>query len=642
MPSLRSTFSLLPHFRKWEADLLFGYEWDRQDASVANEPSSHFERMTYTEELRLGSKGYFYDPRLLSIGLSGTFGLFQEQASVSGEPSNSNGTLLGYDASAVLFPEKPYSLTAFGNRTEDIVTREFAGTTKVLLENYDSSLLLRDMPLDSVFGLRHERVRENLDSGPNSARREEVRDVASYHGTRVGEVSDLDLNYEFDDVADKVLPTLDFQTHDGGVTYHYFFGPYLEKNFYLRARIFDREGRFSTLVGQTSESLRIDHTETFSSNYDYSLLYSSVSGAGKSLTHAGSAGIQHQLFGSLRTDLQALGNYSDFENGQAFGYGGTLGVTYTKRLPFEGRFTAGGRGAYRIDDQTLPSGTLPVFQERHAVQDFQPIFLTNPRVQLDTIVVTDEAGKEVFKEGFDYTVTLVGDLAELLIQPGGDLHTRGVTGILIDYRFATARKLEFATSSRGFNLGIDYDSFSVYFQRQQTDESLLSGDNINAQFLDDITDQTAGAQVRWSGPQIQASGLGEYRTYDSRRVAFTTPHALQSLSWLSSRTLTCNVTMSESFFHFSRPQSRDTQTLLARLTTTWRPARRLFIDAFASYLRQDDTVAPDERLYDTGLRAQFEYGRLRLIPTIAFARREVGTAKTDEVRATLTLIRKLF
>ncbi len=642
VPSPRPAFSLLRSLlrggvRNLEAELLFGYEWDVQEVSAAQAPRTRFERMNFTERLHFANRGFIFDPRLFNFRLGTTLGLFQEQFSTTGQDTSSEGNLLGFDVSGVFLENKPYPLTVFGNRSEDVVTREFAGTSKVLLESYGGSWTLRETPLRSLLSMRREHVQQRLGFGARSTKREETRSVASYQGTRLGEVTDIDVNYEFDDVGDEVAPDLSFRTHDAGASYRVLFGPYLEKDLVSRVRLFNRQGRVDTLFTQTDQNLRIDHTETLASSWDYTFVLNKVSDT-RSLAHAGGAGLQHRLFGSLTTNARGVANFSEVEDGQTLGYGGNLSVNYSKRIPFEGRFSAGGSGAYRIDNQRFPSGETFVFQERHTVQDFQPLFLNSARVIEDSIFLTDESGTIAFEKGFDYSVMQIGQLTAVEPLPGGRLQDGQV--ILIDYRFLTAPDLDFSTLTRGFNLAVDYDWVSLFFERQQSEQRLLSG--TDETFLDDVTDQAGGGQLRWSRPRVHASALGEYRTYDSKRVAYRSPRFVQSLTALPSRRVSVTATLSESFFNFSKPKDRETGSMLGRLSATWRPVPNLYLDSFASYLRLDDTVAPDERLFDAGVRLQWEYGRLRVVPAAAFARRETGASESTEFRFTLTLIRKLL
>lgn len=637
VPGLRSGFSLLRslQFRRWEADVDFDYEWDRQDASVPQGPRTHFERMTYAERLRIGNQGFIVDPRLFSFGLNGTFGLFQETSSFDGQDQNSNGSLIGYSVNGILFPEKSYTLNAFANRSEDVLTREFAGTSKVRLENEGASLSIREIPVESVFAAQQESVREDLDFGPSSTRREESRTTASYHGTRLGEVSDLYLNYEFNDVSDKTPAPLTFTTQDASILYHRYFGPYLEKDFSSRLRAFDREGRFSALFGGADESLRIDHTDNLTTLHNYTFAYNKIESA-RTLTNTGSTGVQYKLY-SLTTGLNGVANYSDFEGGHALGYGGLASLSYTKRIPFEGRIGLGVHGSYRIDNEKLPSGELFVSQEKHDVKDFELIPLANLRVVSGSIVVTTANGTPL-EENFDYAVVSIGDLTELQRLPGGRLHDGDV--IAVDYSFTTAPDLDFSTLAHGVNASIDYNWVSLYYLRQETDQHLLSGQgNV---FLDDVKEQTAGAQLRWSRPLGQASALGEYRTYDSRRLAFDATRGLQAVSLFPLRTLTSTASVTESFMDFSNPAGRETLSILGRVDTTWRPRPYLFLEGFASYLRLDDNVAPSERVVDTGVRLQLDFGRVHLVTTTGFSRREVSGTNADEVRVTLSVLRKLL
>lgn len=620
-----------------EGEIQFGYEWNRRRTSFRGGTESRFERMNFTEKLRLLNRWFVFDPRLASLTTGGTIGFFQEQFSFDGKDQGEQGNLLGYDLTGTFLQGKPYTLTAFTSRGTETLTREFASSSEVLRESSGATLTLREVvPFDSTLLVRRDRIAQDLRFGSIVDQREELRTSASYAGTWLGEVTDLDLGYEFNDVDERTFQGLDYQTHEGRFAHLFYFGPYLEKSISSRWNLFQRAGTTDSTHAQANEDLRIEHTDTISTGYRYNFSLLSVQGF-QTVSHAGDVNLQHRLFESLTTTLNAQARSSDFRNGRTLGYGGNGQLDYTKEIWLGGRFVAGAGLFYRIDDQEVPEGELLVVGERHVFAASQRFFLDNPRVDRSSLVITNESRTIVFQESFDYVLRDIGEETEVERVASGRIEEG--QAVLVDYAFVTAPSLRFASRGIQSNVGLDYDWFLLYYRRSQSTQDLLSG--AGSEFLDDVSEDNVGLQLRWSRPWASAESRNEYRNYRSRRLDFVSPSFSQSFSLLPRDDLSVNLNMDESFFRFRNPE-RERSTFTGRFGVFWRPFSLVFVDLGLNYLQFQDDLAPTERFVGGGLRLRATYGRLSLSPFVDYNRRDVGSGRSRDVRAGITVSRSLF
>lgn len=632
-------FSLLSqiHPAGIDGDLQFGYELDRRRTSLGDGETSKFERMNFTERLRLLQRWIIFDPRLVKLATGGTFGLFQEPFSSDGVDQENRGKLLGYELGASLLPVKPYRLDVFASRSLDTLTREFAGSSELLRESQGARLSLREVvPIASTLLVRRDRIAQDLRFASLFDRREEQRLTALYEGNWLGEVTDVNLGYEFDDVDDRAAGGLDFQTHQSHLSHAVHFGPYLEKSLGSRANLFERIGGTGSRSAQLAEDLRIDHTEKLFTNYRYNLSYFSI-GDIQTTSHAGGLGAHQRVFESLTAGLDLQATTTSLEQGDTLGWGGIADLGYSKKIPLGGRFTAAGNTLYRIDDQDVPRGEFFIVGERHAFGATQEFFLQNPRVDLSSIVISDETGTMVFQEGFDYTLSEIGDRIQVRRIVGGRI-SEG-QAVLVDYRFVTAPSLNFSTNAYGVNTSVAFNWISVYYRQQQSFQDLLSGGD--STFLDRVFDETTGVDLRWSGRWLHADARNEYRRYRSRRLAYVSPSFSQSLSLGPVSDFTVNLSVTETFLRLTKPE-RSTTSTNGRLGIIWGPFPWLFVDAAVNALELRDSVAPDERFVGGGVRARALYGRLSISPFFDYNRRLVASGRSTDLRTGVALTRTLF
>lgn len=638
----------------WDGAVEGVADFARQEIRTGASPVTRLETTRTEERLTLRNVGaYFYDPRLVTFSLGGTFGLSQEWLTTETGGASREGTLWGYDTFASILPDQAYSLNLFARRDQSLLSRELAGRSEVRSENRGATLFARRLYIPSRLTVRQEFQEEESRAGDIVARREEDRNVITYEGQRGWVDSEVDLRYEFVDESDKVFPNLGFQSHEGSLNYSLDFGSELNWRWDSRLRIFTRTGVTELTTGSVDELLRIDHTDRLRTEYRYFLTHTDTPG-GASILHTGAITLRHQLYESLTTTVGLDASFQDLTGGRTDRYRSRLDFAYSKRLPGEGRLTAGLGGGFEYEDQRFGVTETFVPQEPHtAASPFAlPIPLDNPFVVPGSVVVTKvatgplPAGCSAFSvpriltEGVDYTLRTVGDVTEIVPLPCS-LTNPGINpgdALAVDYRFTVSPSLTFTTATWRADLSVDYRWIRPFFVHEQRDQTLHSGQD--GRFLDDQRSDAVGTELRYDGQRFRASLLGEGQRFTSRRLAFDRVRANQFLSIPILPELTLNLSGDQALTDFTNPEGRETRTLAARATLTYFLNAGLFADAFAAMRDLSDTLLPDERTTEAGLRVRWHLRKLEVNPTLEFIDWQRGDTETKEYRATLHVIRR--
>lgn len=619
---------------RWEGFVEFGFEWDSERSSSEGVGDLTHRKVRFEEKVGLRNRSFILDPRFVTLDSGFTVGFFQDRLSVDGEESPTDGRLLGYDLTATVLPEKPYTLTLFANRGESSISREFAGISDILTENWGGALALKRIFLPSTLGYRRERLEEESRFGGFVGRREEVRNVFTYDGRRTWETNDLSLRYEFTDVDDLVLPEFSYQTHTAGLHHRLDFGEAVPKTFASSLRYFTRTGRFDFSSLGIDEDLRIRHSENLSTGYHYSFSHFTTED-GETTTHTGILSLGHQLYESLTTDLSVTGAFSTFPTGQEWIYGGRADLAYRKRILWGGRLLAGLGGSYEVQDDRFEEREAFISRERHVARIGAPFRLDRSRVIAGSIVVTDEAGTTLFQEEPDYVVRFIGDFAEIDIVPGGRI-ADGQT-LSVDYRVVVSPSIKFSTRATRFHVGFDYGWIFPFYSYERVVQDLLSG--TDETFLEDMTDHTAGVEFRWDGRKFRGSLRNEYRTHDSRSLSFDALEFRQVLSYFPHPTVSLSLSLSESLSEFRDPK-RERTSAVGRFSLGWRPRPTLSLEGFASARLWSDTISPDETGYRVGARGLWSIGKFQIIPSVEYHVRDRDGSDFEEVRVMIRLIRR--
>lgn len=646
----------------WEGSLEGVLDVDRQDTRTTGRPRSRFQALGAQEVLTLRNSGLsVYDPRLLTLSLGATFGLFQEEIT-AGEPASGarGGTLWGYDLLATVLDGAPLSLDVFASRTESVLGPELPGRTKTLAETLGATLAAQWLPLPSTLTVRRERLDEESRTGDTTAQRSEERRVIRYEGQRGWTDGELDLRYEWVDLADRVYPTLSYQSHEGILNGSLDLGPEGDWHWDSRLRAYARAG--GTLGGApltdlttwtVDETLTVDHTAALQTRYRYLLLHTEVD-SGATTIHTAAFTLRHQLYESLRTTFAADGTVQALPGGERDVARGRLDLAYDKRLPGGGRLRAGLGGGLQYEDDRFRAAETLVAQETHtAATPFAlPLPLRTLFVVEATVVVTKVATGPLplgcvpapgpptpLALGQDYTLRTVSDVTELVPLPcaGAAAGINPGDTVAVDYRVRVPAALAFTTAAWRADLAVDYGWARVYLAHERSDQTRVAGRD--GEFLDDLRSSTAGAELRHDGERVQTSLLGEARRFVSTHVSYDTLRGSQALGVVLIPDLRLQVDAEEWLTRF-REQDRQSRSVAGRVTLTWTLDADLLAEAMGGAGWLEDTLFPSERTVGGRLRVRWRFRKLEVNPTLEYASRRRGDTETTEYRLTVQVIRR--
>ncbi|MBI2529110.1 MAG: hypothetical protein HYV93_24380 [Candidatus Rokubacteria bacterium] len=626
----------------------------RRTDTRTGEQRARAEAFHSEERLNVRNTGaYLYDPRLLTLSLGGSFGYARDTLETDGETASSDGILLGYDASATVLADQPFSLNLFADRSESIVSRELAGQGEGVSERRGGTLFARRVYIPSSLSFRQELQDEESRIAGAVTRRGARRNVLRYEGQRGWEDSETSLLYEFVDESDRFFPALGFRSHEGQVSYGLDFGEELNRHWDSRMRYHTRTGLSESTTWSADESLRVDHTEALRSSYRYFLLRSDTAG-GANTTHSAVASLQHRLYESLTTTAAVDGIRQFLPQGEKDSYGGRLSWGYTKRLPLGGRLTAGLGGGLRYEDNRFDAAETAVSQESHtAATPFAlPIALANRFVRAASVVVTKTGAGPLpagcllppgpptaLVAGQDYTLRTTNDVTEIVPIPCAGA-TPGINAgdtVVVDYRFSVPRSLTLTTATLHGNVAVDYRWIRVFASHEQTGQDLIAGQD--SRLLDDQRSDTVGAELRYDGGRARASLLGEARRFASTRVNYESVRASGLANIVILPELTLGLSADGTRAVFSDPE-RETTSQTARATLTYAVGSTLFVDLSGGLRRLEDSAQPTEELIEARLLARWLFRRVEVAPTFEFLDRQRGGTQTREYRALLKTIRR--
>jgi len=343
----------------WDGALEGSVDISHQDVETSGSPTVTSDYMRTEERFSLRNSGaYVYHPRVLMLSVGGTFGLVQQQFKTEGRSSSGNGTLTQYDVLVDLLQEHPVSMNLFANRNESTLPQVFAGESKLTNEARGATLFARRLYIPSTFAFRQERQVEEARTGDLRSRRENEENILRYQGLRGWTNKEMDAEYEFVDNIDKVIPGVNYRSHDGRLNFDLDFGPELNRHWDSRLRYYERMGSGALgnlTTASADEMLRVNHTDRFWSLYRYALTHTEAPG-GAATTHTAEGSVHHEIRRNFFTNAGLEGAVQTLPGGEKNVYRSRLDFLYTRRLPGKGRISIGQGGGYQYEDNRFRAG----------------------------------------------------------------------------------------------------------------------------------------------------------------------------------------------------------------------------------------------------------------------------------------------
>ncbi|MBI5863119.1 MAG: hypothetical protein HZB38_01135 [Planctomycetes bacterium] len=634
-------------------DLSGRWWYQSQESKVGAEDSSWRERF-FQESLTLETKGSIYHPNLVEFAANGTFGLLQyeSQEVTNGLHSNGgqDGTLWGFDVSANILKQKQYPGFVYARRAETIEPRIFQSSVRTTTTAYGIQwqylsptmpTRLRidwiDVMLEPFSQTREGGERKNLTGRFDTAWKFSEHNVLSltYEHQSVDEWSGLPS--ESSDTSAQT--TNNYESDDVLLAHRYDFGEKHEQSLTSELNWFEQAGDLDTLRKRWRETLRLKHSEELRSWYDLEYLDQSRGGlAGTESVDErswrASGAVEHRLYESLVTQLNAFGQRQEFNLGADLDrYGGEARFDYNKKTPW-GTLLASYSG--RMEKQTSRGGAfiIAIREEAHTFRDPDPITLANTNVETSTLVVRAQDRITFYQRDRDFRLRINGDRLELERIPTGRI-ADGQT-IIIDYTYSTGGDYDLDTTSQNAQLRHNFDfGLAPYYQWRWQDQTISPADAEGAA-PEDIDAQIVGVEGNWGGLQASA----EYEDHFSSINPFTGKRLQAGYTHRFRFDGAGTVRAAWTEMDYAAPRNQNVEFLTLEARYRQQIGDRFSVEGGVLYRKVNDTLRGPQHGIDANAALLWKFRGIELGINGEFKQFDDDFARSDSTRVMVQLRRR--
>lgn len=595
----------------------------------------------FEERLRLRTTGDIYHSRLLFFDIAIGLGLAQQDLSSDEESKKTNASLEEYALSFELFGEKPYPISFYTSRSENLVSRQFLGPITNESESSGISLGLRSEEFPMRFQYTESESTQNSLSSitPSSDffRRSEKRFEYSVSHD-FSELSHLGFDFDETIVTNETTNSEASSTTDRySLIHNLIFGKDEQNRLGSFFTLLDQSGQSVSESFQWGERLALQHTDNFSTNYDFRFSDSKQEFT-RSKTKRSRAAFRHKLYDSLTTSGHVFMNNTDSgESSNTDRKGGGLNFSYTKKNPW-GVLSGGYSASLTMTERTGSGGIEPVENEPHTVPD--DLFI---RVQLDrtgiissSIEVKDIDQLTLFQEDDDYRIIETGGrtFLEIFIPPRGAQQVPNFTDgqdFFVDYDFVVEPEQKEDILRQRFRIRQKFNNgVSLYYAMQKQEEDLSSTDT--ELIPDESRSDTYGATYNIGNLNL----LAEYNKVESTSLPSNTKLLEGSYSWDLSNTTSAMLRIKNEWNNFGEPDSRDLETFEIGGQVSSKLTERSSIDFDIDYFDEKDSRFGPTKGLHFDISLLYNYRQMSLTSGLEF---DLLERENDEDTSTFWYIR---
>lgn len=578
-----------------------------------------------SELLRLETSGDIFHPNLMLFDTMLAFGLRQHRYDSNGETDRGTGDLQEYRFHGRLLEKKPYPVSFYLDRYEDLIPRQFSSSLLSLRENRGISMALHNEQWPMNFSYSESHSDQEGQSGEDQDRY--VLDDNRFRYSLDHDFTELSqLRFEFerrDVTQERFDSTIHWIEDRYNFRHSQFFdegrGDWLES--YLT--VFDQTGDYELEQILWTERLRLRHTEDFNTYYGFSFSESNRPNSQNDEARL-ETGFSHYLYESLDTTGRLYVSEQNSDDIQIDRFGGNLNVNYHKINPW-GQLTGTYSVSFENLDQTGGGGQASVTDERHLF-----LLLGTLEIQLDqlnidptTIIVWDSTRT---KQYFDYNVIQTNGLTDIQIIPGGDITDDGDQTLSFDYDYQTQPDRTTDSATQRFTIRqMFHNGISIYYEHGRRNESIDSTEPV---VPDEYTTNTYGTDYQNKGLRL----LAEYTDEDSTRSPFTRKRLAASYLWLLDRDTSLSLFATNDWVDYTTEDPYDITLfsaggeLLARLTTKYSLASTVY------YRDEEDSRQGPTQGYDWDTELRYRFRQLTYSTGFEFSFLDYLGTETDNVR----------
>ncbi|MHC4221382.1 MAG: hypothetical protein ACYST9_03095 [Planctomycetota bacterium] len=627
------------HYEPIQGDLELSAE--RQEDKQKNDQTRRKSSVNVFEErLNLTTAGDIYDSRLLYFDLALGLGLTQQRLSSDDESDTFNGSFEEYSASVSLFGEKPYPMSFYGSKSENLVSRQFLGPIRNENENKGMSLSLQSKQWPMRFRYNEsESTQDSLSSvtsGGDFFQRGEKRFEYSLSHD-FSKLSHLSFDFDQSKVTSKTISSQASTTTDRySLVHNQIFGKDEQNRLGSSFTFTDQSGQATSENLHFTERLNLQHTDTFSTNYSFRFSDSKQE-LTRNKTTQSRAAFRHRLYDSLTTTGNIFVNNTDSGNDtETKRKGGGLNFNYTKENPW-GVLRSSYSANVVMVQRISPGGVEPIQREPHIVPSgsFRQVQLNRTGIIRSSIQVLDDQDIR-FQEGDDYRIIQSGGrtFLELFIPPRAGAQMPNFTSgqaFFVTYSFVVEPKREEDILRQRFRISQKFDNgLSVYYSLQRQDEDLSS--NVTTLIPDEFRSDTYG--IGYSKGNL--GFLAEYNEVDSTTLPSETTLFEGTYSWPIDGATAAVLRVRNEWNKFGEPDLRDLEIFEVGCEINSELTERTSVAFEFEYFDEDDSkFGPTDGLqFNTNLL--YNYRQLSLITGMEF---DLLEREKDEDTSTFWYIR---
>ncbi|HVT88470.1 MAG TPA: hypothetical protein VHD56_06425, partial [Tepidisphaeraceae bacterium] len=455
-------------------ELLYRNQNDQIDPKDGS-PKSEFNEDRFQETLSLSSNGAIYHPNLVELNLAGSFGLTQDRIDATGQSDSQFGTIYDWDASATILRKEIAPLTLYTRRNNQLISRELGPTLESTVTTAGAIWDIRSKSIPTRIEAYHS---EQEQTGPADAGNFNLSQYTVVWHSEAHPTTNqlLSWDYSFNSVDEQTadLASDSFMTHDASLVHSVDFGKDRRSNLTSSLNYFDQSGDFDLQRMRLNERLRVHHSDTFETRYDYSLDQQSFSGTDQT-TNRATAGFLHKLYKSLTTTGEIGGQQiTRSDDANTIEVFADLNFDYRKKVPF-GKLSSALGVSWDRQENDDRSGTTQIFDQPLAFADPAPIILPRAGIPPGSVNITDAMGLVVYRPGLDYTLRSFPDHLEIDRIIGGSI-ANGQT-VLVDYQLSP--EAANTVTNNGFNISARYDidqgalkGLAIYARYRKQDQTI--------------------------------------------------------------------------------------------------------------------------------------------------------------------------
>ncbi|MEE9366588.1 MAG: hypothetical protein V3W44_07875 [Dehalococcoidales bacterium] len=565
------------------------------------------------EELYLNTQGDVFDPMLMTYGLGLGLGLNQQKFKSDTISGNYSGRMNSYLLNTSFLPTKPYPFSVHMAKDESVMSRGFQSPLR--MENTSAGVYgkLRVPGWPMTYSWNTNELEQSSDVGA-------IQDAFRRTSERFSYTVRHDFNersrFSFRTDLQEVLQeggsfSRDEKAKSYRLEHNYSFGKNNQHRLDSYVSYVERVSLFDSEVFDWQENLRLRHSASLSTFYNANFSRNTFANA-ESETMGGVAGLNHRLYDNFNTSASVFMSKSEFGSGsESTWQGGNLRFDYYRNNPW-GRLSSYYDARLTSRESDGATGTDIVIDESHTFTDPLPVELEKRDIVVNTIVVTNSAGTEVYTEGVDgdYTVRQIGDRVELIIDTT-DVDLPNISSpqeLLIDYLYEVEGSSQEDSLTQSFRIEQEFNNgVSLYYlhrDRQSHIESDISRVSRDREYVTD----TVGVDYHYKNILLGA----EHSNTESTENSSETNRVWVSGNWPLTARTRFHGRVSQAWIESSGNQSRETSLFKAEGKIGTRLTRHLRLSGHAELRKEDSGDFGYTDGFRTGTALEYHRSALRV------------------------------